>query len=118
MIFVNDHIIKIVISIDLKVLLLIHFIIKIMKRLIKSSLLIIFIINLSSCVLQTPIETVKPVNNNTYNVQYLFEHNGCKVYRFMDLGHYVYFTNCNSDVTSIENDSIHTRVINVNKISK
>ena len=89
-----------------------------MKRLIKTTTLIILIINIYSCEIQRPITTTKPSNNETYKVEYLFEHDGCKVYRFMDLGHYVYFTNCNSDVTSIERDSIQTRVINVNKVSK
>ena len=43
-----------------------------------------------------------------------FEHEGCKVYRFMDMGHYIYFTNCEGDVTSIESDSVRT----VNRISR
>lgn len=46
--------------------------------------------------------------------RYLFEHEGCKVYRFMDMGHYIYFTNCEGDVTSIESDSVRT----VNRISR
>ena len=44
----------------------------------------------------------------------VFEHEGCKVYRFMDMGHYIYFTNCKGDVTSIESDSVRT----VNRISR
>lgn len=52
--------------------------------------------------------------NSTYQVEYLFEHEGCKVYRFMDMGHYIYFTNCKGDVTSIESDSVRT----VNRISR
>ncbi|HCY41263.1 MAG TPA: hypothetical protein DHV48_07910 [Prolixibacteraceae bacterium] len=58
-----------------------------------------------------PAETV-PANNDTYQVEYLFEHDGCKVYRFEDRGHYVYFTNCVGDVTSIQKDSTEARVIN------
>jgi len=63
---------------------------------------------------------VVPSDNATYSVDYLFEHEGCKVYRFEDHGHYVYFTNCNSDVTSIENDSTQIRVVNraSNKVLK
>ncbi|MDD3891564.1 MAG: DUF4884 domain-containing protein, partial [Bacteroidales bacterium] len=35
-----------------------------------------------------------------------------KVYKFYDSGHYVYFTNCRGDVTSIANDSVKTRIEN------
>jgi hypothetical protein len=83
-----------------------------MKSLRKLSLLLIATAILTSCFGTRPIETVKPGNNNTYNVHYLFEHDGCKVYRFLDLGNHVYFTNCNSNITSISNDSIKTRVVN------
>ena len=68
-----------------------------------ASLLLVCNACLSSC-----------VNNSTYQVEYLFEHEGCKVYRFMDMGHYIYFTNCKGDVTSIESDSVRT----VNRISR
>ena len=97
-----------------------------MKTIIKTSVLIAVFILLFSCKIiqpkQKPVSSVTPNDNQTYKVEYLFEHEGCKVYRFLDDGHYVYYTNCNSgvtsDVTSIENDSIHTRVVNtVRKIS-
>ena len=83
-----------------------------MKTLIKSSVLIIVFIIICSCAVQVPISTTPPNNNKSYQVEYLFEHDGCKVYRFRDDGHYVYFTNCKSDVTSIENDSTQIRVVN------
>jgi hypothetical protein len=44
-----------------------------------------------------PIATQIPSNNKDYKVEYLFEHEGCKVYRFQDLGRWVYFTNCNGE---------------------
>lgn len=66
-----------------------------------------------SCWTQVPIQNTKPVNNETYEVSYLFEHDGCKVYRFKDGSNYVYFTNCNGNVTSIKNDSTATRVITI-----
>lgn len=69
---------------------------------------------LSSCVSQIPLTREKPANNSSYQVEYLFEHEGCKVYRFMDMGHYIYFTNCEGDVTSVESDSVRT----VNRISR
>ncbi len=81
-----------------------------MKTLTKLFLLTSFLgVILSSCAIQQPIEKTKPENNRSYDVEYLFEHDGCKVYRFMDNGRYVYFTNCNGNVTSIENDSTATR---------
>jgi len=83
-----------------------------MKTLIKTSGLIFLFISLLSCSIQQPISSKQPDNNESYQVEYLFEHDGCKVYRFLDSGNYVYFTNCNSDVTSITNDSIQTRVVN------
>ncbi|WP_165020278.1 DUF4884 domain-containing protein [Dysgonomonas sp. ZJ279] len=54
-------------------------------------------------------------NNPTYTVDYLFEHDGCKVYRFYDRGNYVYFTNCTGDVTAISNDSTSTRIQTITK---
>lgn len=69
----------------------------------------------SACALGgMPIAKSAPDNNPSYKVEYLFEHDGCKVYRFMDMGNYIYFTNCQGDVTSIENDSVR----HVNKIRR
>lgn len=84
-----------------------------MNSLAKNLLLAFSAIFLISCgILRQPVTTTVPVNNKSYRVDYLFEHEGCKVYRFQDMGHYVYFTNCTGDVTSIENDSTETRVMN------
>lgn len=49
---------------------------------------------LVGCYTERPLYKETPNNNNTYRVEYLFEHEGCKVYRFQDRGHWVYFTNC------------------------
>jgi Domain of unknown function (DUF4884) len=57
---------------------------------------------------QVPLKTQKPENNQTYKVDYLFEHDGCKVFRFYDLGNYVYFTNCNGEAI-IKTDSTEIR---------
>ncbi len=83
-----------------------------MKSLTKFSGLVLFVLFLNSCGINQPISTQLPSNNGTYAVDYLFEHDGCKVYRFQDMGHYVYFTNCAGDVTSIKKDSTEARVIN------
>lgn len=78
-----------------------------------SNLFFLFLLlGLSSCYVGVPIKAEKPSNNQTYEVDYLFEHDGCKVYRFYDRGNYVYFTNCQGTVTSIEKDSTETRIIN------
>jgi hypothetical protein len=71
----------------------------------------LLIISLSSCILQQPVASQTAVNNQDYKVDYLFEHEGCKVYRFADRGYVVYFTNCNgnaiakTDSTTITNST-------------
>jgi len=81
-----------------------------MKKLFISLLACILLLNLSSCFSERPVAKQVPGNNDTYKVDYLFEHEGCKVYRFRDMGNYVYFTNCTGDVTAIRNDSTEFRV--------
>jgi hypothetical protein len=86
-----------------------------MKRVIKLMfILVIFCVTISCKTKRVPINKTTPYNNKTYEVQYLFEHDGCKVYRFMDYGSYVYFTNCSGSVTNVVNDSVQIRVINSN----
>lgn len=66
---------------------------------------------LASCMVQQPISKEPAQNNQDYKVEYLFEHEGCKVYRFKDGSYYVYFTNCNgeaiarTDSTAIKNST-------------
>ncbi|NMA72576.1 MAG: DUF4884 domain-containing protein [Bacteroidales bacterium] len=83
-----------------------------MKKASYLLLLILSIISITSCAFGTygnPVSMNIPDNNKTYEIYYLFEHNGCKVYRFYDRGNYVYFTDCTGSVTSITNDSTQTR---------
>lgn len=47
---------------------------------------------LASCA-KDPVST-STTNNSNIPVSTLFEHEGCKVYRFQDEGRYRYFTNC------------------------
>lgn len=54
---------------------------------------------------RAPVATVAASNNKAYIVEYLFEHDGCKVYRFTDLGHVVYFTNCSGEAISYPDSS-------------
>lgn len=55
---------------------------------------------LAGCTPQRPIARQIPKNNKSYEVQYLFEHDGCRVYRFQDGFTWVYFTNCRGETTS------------------
>lgn len=83
-----------------------------MKKVICFGLLWLILASIVSCTSNKPLVRSKAQNNDTYKVDYLFEHDGCKVYRFMDNGDYVYFTNCNGDVTSFSSDSTRTRIYN------
>jgi hypothetical protein len=77
----------------------------------KSFLLLIFIaVFLTACNTMIPLSQSPADNNPTYIVDFLFEHEGIEVYRFLDDGRYVYFTKPVSDVTSIRNDSTRARV--------
>lgn len=58
-----------------------------MKKLILLSLVLV---GLSSCK-KAPQETVQSGN---FEVEYLFEKDGCKAYRFLDGGTYIYYTDC------------------------
>jgi hypothetical protein len=68
-----------------------------------------------SCYPQHPLVKEAAANNTTYKVEYLFEHEGCKVYRFLDRGNYIYYTNCNGEaITRTDSTAIHNS-IHVNK---
>jgi hypothetical protein len=73
--------------------------------------LLLLLLMMASCSVQKPIASAPPQNNQTYKVDYLFEHDGCKVYRFLDREGYVYFTNCNgeaiarTDSTAVQNET-------------
>jgi hypothetical protein len=84
-----------------------------MKNLINFLFIIIILAGLFSCAAGVPITKQAPANNKTYEVEYLFEHDGCKVYRFTDYGNFIYFTNCNGEVSKAKDDSTGSRVINI-----
>ena len=89
-----------------------------MKIMVKTFLILLVGFICFSCTVSKPIAVVAPGNNKTYRVDYLFEHDGCKVYRFYDKGNYVYFTNCNGEAIAIANDSTETRIINTTKVNR
>lgn len=68
-----------------------------------------------ACSIEQPLSVNRADNNRTYTVEYLFEHDGCKLYRFMDNGNYVYFSNCNGNVTSVINDSVQIKTYTKNR---
>ena len=88
-----------------------------MKKMTKLFSLILFCFGITGCFSGIPLQTGASANNKTYEVSYLFEHDGCKVYRFYDMGNYVYFTT-NGDVTSIKNDSTSERTVTIKAKNK
>lgn len=86
-----------------------------MKKSSLFCLLVCVAIFTTSCMIQQPISTNTPVNNSTYQVDFLFEYDGCKVYRFHDRGDYIYYTNCNNQTTAVINDSTIIKTFSVNK---
>lgn len=60
---------------------------------------------LSGCFYGKPLNTGKTDNNFTYEVSYLFTHDGCDMYRFWDRGQFVYFTNCKGESTAVSDSS-------------
>lgn len=82
-----------------------------MKQIIKVVVALSLFMLLQSCLLQQPLQRSLSDNNQSYVVEYLFDHEGCKMYRFFDRGYYVYFSNCNSEITNITSDSTRVRTI-------
>ncbi|MDF2192954.1 DUF4884 domain-containing protein [Paraflavitalea sp. CAU 1676] len=79
-------------------------------------ILILCVLSFFSCrSIHEPLYSKPSHNNRTYTVQYLFEHDGCKVYRFYDQGNYVYFTNCNGQAIA-RTDS--TTTTNTTRLAK
>ena len=74
----------------------------------KAILLLAIAFYASGCTISEPLKRTESENNKTYTVDYLFEHEGCKVYRFYDHGNYVYFTNCKGE-TIAKTDSTEVR---------
>jgi Domain of unknown function (DUF4884) len=72
-----------------------------------TQILVVFatFIALQSCVVQRPVSTKTASNNKDYNVSFLFEHDGCKVYRFNDRGEFIYFTSCNGETSKAHADT-------------
>ena len=85
-----------------------------MKKRFQFCLLVCSTLIISACNLNVPLRYEKPSNNDTYTIDYLFQHDGVKVYRFYDMGNYVYFTT-RGDATSIHADSTKQRTITIHR---
>lgn len=83
-------------------------------KIIQLSALLAFTLFASCLTGGRPLTTKEADNNLSYKVEYLFEHDGCKVYRFRDNSHYVYFTSCKGETTSVLTDSTKTMYIKSN----
>ena len=83
-----------------------------MKTITKLLILSFIMMGITACYTSIPLKVGESENNTTYQVSYLFEHDGCKVYRFYDRGNYVYVTT-RGDVTSIKNDSTQERRVTI-----
>lgn len=57
-----------------------------MKTLTRLFILLFVMAGVSSCYTGIPLKQGKSENNRTYEVSYLFEHDGVKVYRFYGYG--------------------------------
>lgn len=58
----------------------------------KNIIIIAFALTLFGC-RENPIERIE-TSNSEIKVDLLFEHDGCKIYRFNDGGHDVYWSDC------------------------
>jgi hypothetical protein len=55
---------------------------------------VVLLLLLSACDEVASISTL-PTDNPKITVDHLFDHEGCKVYRFKDQGESLYYANCN-----------------------
>lgn len=85
-----------------------------MKSLINLMLLVTLTLLLHSCFSSVPIAVNKAPNNQTYDIAYLFEKDGYKMYRFVDGDRYVYFTTKDGSTTTIKDDSVKTAIQVIN----
>lgn len=59
------------------------------------NLLLTWIIFLFIACAKEPITTEQ---KGEFKVEFLFEKNGCKVYRFLDSGRYIYWSDCTGNI--------------------
>lgn len=76
-------------------------------------LVMVFSLILSSCK-QSGTPTQTDGAKHDFDVQFLFEAEGVKVYRFWDAGEYIYFTNCNGTTSYNTSDKYSERKTSYN----
>ena len=69
---------------------------KLTRNLAKLMLVAVFFISFTSC----KEEAQSSVQNGNFQLEFLFEQNGCKMYRFKDGGRYVYWSDCQGKTQS------------------
>jgi hypothetical protein len=62
----------------------------------KKYLIVILFIFLYGCSVDP--EQIEKTSNQKIKVDFLFEKDGCRIYRFVDGGHCVYWTNCKGNL--------------------
>lgn len=65
-----------------------------------------------------PAKETVTSDNPSFQVELLFEVDGCKVYRFTDNGGYKYFSNCNGAVTWNERHGKTTHTVSLSTNAK
>lgn len=63
----------------------------------KTILVLLVALFLASCETRNP-QAIAETSNNEYEVEILFEKDGCKVYQFYDKSNYVYYTDCSGRI--------------------
>lgn len=58
---------------------------------------VLLVVTLASC---AEPQSTERTSNSDYDLRLLFEHDGCRVYRFYDSWHYRYFTDCRGSVST------------------
>lgn len=57
---------------------------------------VLAVVVFSSCV----NDAKESVQDGDFKIEFLFEHDGCKVYRFKDGGRYIYWSDCSGRMSS------------------
>lgn len=70
----------------------------------KKTALILLVTTIFTGCMKDGQEKVSTSNSN-FELELLFEKDGCKVYRFSDGGHAVYWTNCDGRIESVYQQS-------------
>lgn len=55
-------------------------------------------------------------NNSNISIDLLFEHDGVKVYRFFDNGHYIYYTDARGKTEWVQKEGKTSRIVEVETV--